>query len=115
MEKLLYKSPTLYWEHQRKPSARAQQQSLVSQLNKMDQYGGHHHNLKTYYRGSAVGIVTGYGLHDESRYGQEFLLLHFVQIGSGAHQHPIQLVPGVQRQGREADHSPPANAEVKKM
>jgi hypothetical protein len=35
-------------------------------------------------------------------------------------QHPIQWVPGallpsVKRPGREADHSPPASAELKKM
>jgi hypothetical protein len=35
-------------------------------------------------RDSSVGIATGYGL-DESRYGQEFSLLHVVQTGSGAH------------------------------
>jgi hypothetical protein len=28
---------------------------------------------------------------------------------------PGALSPGVKRQGREADHSPPASAEVKKM
>jgi hypothetical protein len=28
---------------------------------------------------------------------------------------PIQWVPGVKRPGREADHSPPTSAEVKKM
>jgi hypothetical protein len=38
----------------------------------------------------------------------------------GSTQPPIQwipetLSPGVKRQGREADHSPPASAEVKKM
>jgi hypothetical protein len=30
-------------------------------------------------------------------------------------QPPIQWVPGVKRPGREADHSSPATAEVKKM
>jgi hypothetical protein len=38
----------------------------------------------------------------------------------GPIQPPIELVPedlssGVKRSGREADHSPPANAEVKKI
>jgi hypothetical protein len=56
----------------------------------------------------------------ESRYSQEFSLLHVVQTESGVHQPPIEWVPeaispGVKRQGREADHSPPASAEVKKM
>jgi hypothetical protein len=38
-----------------------------------------------------------------------------VQTGSGAQKPPIQWVPGVKRPGREADHSLPASAEVKKM
>jgi hypothetical protein len=33
----------------------------------------------------------------------------------GSTQPPIQWVPGVKRPGLEADHSPPASAEVKKM
>jgi hypothetical protein len=52
--------------------------------------------------------------------GGEFSLLHVVQTDSGVNQPPIQKLkgvhfPGVKRQGREADHSPPASAEVKKM
>jgi hypothetical protein len=43
--------------------------------------------------------------------GQEFCLPHVVQIGSGSH--PMGS-PGVTRPGREADHSPPTSAEVKK-
>jgi hypothetical protein len=31
----------------------------------------------------------------------------------GPTQPPIQWVPGVKRQGREADHFPPSSAEVK--
>jgi hypothetical protein len=34
---------------------------------------------------SVVGIVTGYRLEFESRWGQKFLLLYVVQTGSGAH------------------------------
>jgi hypothetical protein len=39
---------------------------------------------------SAVGIATGYGLHDREvavrvPVGQEFSLLHVVQTGSGVH------------------------------
>jgi hypothetical protein len=46
--------------------------------------------------------------------------LHVVQTGSGVHptSYPTgteALFPGVKRPGREADHSPPASAEVKKM
>jgi hypothetical protein len=46
-------------------------------------------------------------------------LLPVVQTDSKAHQPPFQCVPtavspGVKRPGREADHSPPTSAEVKK-
>jgi hypothetical protein len=55
----------------------------------------------------------------ESRCSQEFSLLRFVQIGPGAHQAiqwvPEALSPGLNRQGREADHSLATSAEVKKM
>jgi hypothetical protein len=72
---------------------------------------------------SAVGIATGYGL-DERGVGVR------VSVGSrifssprrpdralGSTQPPIKWVPGVlslgvKRPGREADHSPPASAEV---
>jgi hypothetical protein len=45
-------------------------------------------------------------------------LHHCVQNGSGAHQPPIQWVPGalslgIKRLGREADRSPPSSSEVK--
>jgi hypothetical protein len=74
-------------------------------------------------RDSAVGIATGYGLDDRKGRssspggGQEFLLLHVVQTGSGVHPtfYPMDNGAGVKRPGREADHSPPASAEVKKM
>jgi hypothetical protein len=51
--------------------------------------------------------------------GQQLSLLHIVQTGSGAHPafYPMGTTgsfPWVKRQGREAEHSPPANAEVKK-
>jgi hypothetical protein len=41
-------------------------------------------------------------------------------MGSGAHPAsypmvPGALSPGLKQQGREADHSPPTSAEVKKM
>jgi hypothetical protein len=46
--------------------------------------------------------------------------LHVVQTSSGVHptSYPMgtgDYFPGVERQGREADHSPPTSAEVKKM
>jgi hypothetical protein len=54
----------------------------------------------------------------ESRYGQEFSLLHVVQTGSGAQpasypMGPGALAQGVKRPGRGADHSPPATAQIK--
>jgi hypothetical protein len=68
-------------------------------------------------RNSVVGIATSYGL--EVSVSQEFSLLHVVQTGSGVHptSSPMGIgssLPGVKRSGREADHSPPASAEVKK-
>jgi hypothetical protein len=65
-------------------------------------------------RDSVVGIATSYGLDDRG-VGVR------VPVGSlGSTQPPIQWVPGalstgVNRPGREADHSPPTSAEVKKM
>jgi hypothetical protein len=65
--------------------------------------------------------LTTDGSEFESRYDQEFSLLHVVQTGSGAHpasyptDTPGALSSGVKRQRREAGHSPPASAEVKKM
>jgi hypothetical protein len=47
-------------------------------------------------------------------------LLHNVQTGSGVHPTSYKMgtggsFPGIERQGREADHSPPTSAEFKKM
>jgi hypothetical protein len=77
-------------------------------------------------RDSLVGIATGYGLDDqggqefESRYGKKFSLFHIVQTGSGVQPTSYKMGTGgsfteVKRQGREANHSPPTSAEVKKM
>jgi hypothetical protein len=75
-------------------------------------------------RDSAVGIVTGYGLDD---WGVRVQVSVESRISSkssrpalGSTQPPIQWVPGalslgVKWPGREADHSPPTSAEVKKM
>jgi hypothetical protein len=51
---------------------------------------------------------------------QEFSLLHVVQTGSGVHptSYPMSkgaFSLGVKRPRREADHSPPDSAEVRKM
>jgi hypothetical protein len=74
--------------------------------------------------GSAVDKATGYLLDDrgvefESRYCQEFSLLHIVQTGCGAHPASYQMgsgafSPGVKRPEHEVDHSPPTIAEVRK-
>jgi hypothetical protein len=76
-------------------------------------------------RGSAVGIATGYGLDERGvkvrvPVGSELSLLHIVQTGFEANpaSYPMGtegFSPGVKRQGREADHSPPASAEFKRM
>jgi hypothetical protein len=76
-------------------------------------------------RDSSVGIATGYRLDDqgerefESRYVKKFSLLHIVQTDSRVHPTSYKMgtvaLPGVKQQGREADHSPPTSAEVKKM
>jgi hypothetical protein len=75
-------------------------------------------------RDSVVGIATGYGLDDR---GVEVRVPVQSRIFStsprpvlGPTQLPIQWVPGaispgVRRPEPEADHSPPANPEVKKM
>jgi hypothetical protein len=72
---------------------------------------------------SAVSVATGYGLGDggrSSRPGRVKNILHVAQTGSGVHptSQPMDnsgTSPGIKRPGREADHSPPASAEVKKM
>jgi hypothetical protein len=56
----------------------------------------------------------------ESQYDQESSLLHIVQTSSGVHPTSYTMgtwgsFPGVERSGREADHSPPTSAEVKIM
>jgi hypothetical protein len=72
-------------------------------------------------RDSSVGIATGYGLDDQgggSASPCRVKNFHF-SISSrpvlGSTQPPIKWIPGLKRQGREADHSPPTGAEVKKM
>jgi hypothetical protein len=77
-------------------------------------------------RNSSVGIATDYGLDDQGAGSsspgrvKNFPLLHIVQTGSGVHPTSYKMgtrgsFPGVKRQVREADHSPPTSAEVKKM
>jgi hypothetical protein len=76
-------------------------------------------------RDGSVGIATGYGL-DERGVGlpspgwvKNFPFTTSCRLALGPTQPPIQGVPGdvypgVKRQKREADHSTPASAEVKK-
>jgi hypothetical protein len=77
-------------------------------------------------RDSEVSIATGYGLDDQgvrvsSPAGlKNFQFTMLSRSALRSTQSPIQWVlgalsPGVKRPGREADHSPPASAEVKKM
>jgi hypothetical protein len=61
---------------------------------------------------SVVGIATGYGLDDR---GVKNILFTSSRPALGSTQPPIQWEWGVKRPGHEADHSPPANAEVKKI
>jgi hypothetical protein len=74
-------------------------------------------------RDSSVGIETGYGLDGGGirvRVPVRSRIFSKSRLALGSTQPPIQWVPGslspgVKRPGREADHSPPASAEVKKM
>jgi hypothetical protein len=75
-------------------------------------------------RESAVGIATAYGLDDRGVAVRVPVRSRIFSASSrpalGPTQPPIQWVPGVlsvgmKRTGREFDHSPTANAEVKKM
>jgi hypothetical protein len=79
-------------------------------------------NIKS--RDSSVGIALGYGLDDrvlgfDSRRGLGiFLFATASGTALGPTQPPLQWIPGalslgIKGPGREADHSPPSNAEVK--
>jgi hypothetical protein len=60
-----------------------------------------------------AGRLKGWGLSPGRVKYFHFSMLSRPALGHT--QPPIQWVPGVKRPGREADHSPPATAEVKKM
>jgi hypothetical protein len=73
---------------------------------------------------SAVGIATGYGLDDQGVGVRVPVGLRIFSTSSRPAMRPTQppiqwipaaLSPGVKRQGREADDSPPTSDEVKKM
>jgi hypothetical protein len=69
----------------------------------------------------ALGLVFSTSYHCSSPGGvKNFLFYTSSRPTLGSTQPPIKLVPGalspgVKRQGFEADHSPPASAEVMKM
>jgi hypothetical protein len=75
-------------------------------------------------RGSSVSIVSGYRLDDRAievrsaAGAKDFSSSLCVQTGSGAHPASCTmgtggpLLGGKARPGRDADHSPPSNAEV---
>jgi hypothetical protein len=73
-------------------------------------------------RDSSVGIASGYGLDELGGGGNSSPVglknFHFSILSRpalGSTQPPIKWIPGLKRQGRETDHSPPTSAEVKKM
>jgi hypothetical protein len=68
-------------------------------------------------RDNTVRIATAYGLDDGvlSPGGvKNYLFSTSFRLALGPTQ-PIKWVPGLKRQGHEADHSPPTSAEAKKM
>jgi hypothetical protein len=66
---------------------------------------------------SVIGIATGRprGLSWSPGRVKYFSFSTSSRPVLGPTQPPIQWIPGVKRQEREAEHSPPASAEVKKM
>jgi hypothetical protein len=83
-------------------------------------------NMTITSRDSVVDIATAYRLDDQGVWVpspsrvKNFLFSTLSRPVLGSTQPPIQWVPGalspgVKWQGREADHSPPTSAEVKKM
>jgi hypothetical protein len=64
------------------------------------------------------GLRSGRPVFDSHQGQQDLLFFHSAQTGSGVHPaaYPTGTrgcPPGVERQGREVDHSPPFSAEVK--
>jgi hypothetical protein len=63
---------------------------------------------------SVVDITTGYGLVDQE-VGVRVLLGSRISTSPPIQWVPVGSFPGAKRPGREAEHSPPTSAEVKKM
>jgi hypothetical protein len=81
--------------------------------------------IHAFSRDSVIGVATSYGPGDQGfgvrvPVGDELSVHHFVQTGSEVHPTSYLMgtggfSPGVKRSVREAEHSPPASAEVMKM
>jgi hypothetical protein len=80
------------------------------------------HYIKS--RDSSVGTATAYGLDGRVQFPawiRYLYLLHNAQTGFGAHLVFYQMdkgeaaFPVAERPGREADHSPPSNVEIKNI
>jgi hypothetical protein len=96
--------------------------SLTLETEKAVKYSKNKHMKQIEIRDSVVGIATGYeqGSEFESGRVKNFLFSTSSRPALGSTQPPIQWVPGtlspgLKRPGREADHSPRASAEIKKI
>jgi hypothetical protein len=72
--------------------------------------------LNAYWVCSSVRIAMGWGLDGRGSIpdrGKKFFATPQRPDRLWGLFFPIQCVPGVKRQGREADHSPPPKAEIK--
>jgi hypothetical protein len=95
---------------------------IMTELCNSMSYNGLRMDMRRY---SSVGIAIEYGPDDRRvgfrvPVGWRTFLLHVVQTGSGAYpaSYPVGSTgsfPGGKTAGGEADHSPPATAEVKEM
>jgi hypothetical protein len=68
--------------------------------------------IRAMHRESSIGIATGYGL-DGPRLIPTASILALISTQPPIQWIPGALFPGIERQGREADHSLPSSADVK--
>jgi hypothetical protein len=93
-------------------------ETLISTYQTVQHHKPQDHKMN--FRRCEKNSWTTEGSDFETRQGQEFSLLYVVQTGSGVHptSYPMDtggyLYSGIKRPGREADHSPPTSAEIKK-